>query len=232
MPPPGSGYPALTEDEKMLLARWVDLGCPINTGTGGDAPYGWFADELPPTLTISSPRPNKHVAPLTEIRVGVADAYTGVQSGSLSIKAGFVVNGTAAGAELVSQGSFINPGIFVIPLQTPILNLESTTLTVSVRDVQGNREQTTVRFWVKPPEISLFKCDGNELPQRRLTLHVRDDFPNPQHRVMATDDLNALLWTNLTLLGSVRQDDRWQFNVEIPQVFTTRCFLRVERVAP
>jgi hypothetical protein len=230
MPPPGSAHPPLSEDEKMLIARWVDLGCPINTGTGGpDADYGWFADELPPTLTISSPRPNKHVAPLTEIRIGVADAYTGVQNGSLSIKAGFSVNGAAAGTELVSQGSFVSPGIFVIPLQTPILNLESTTLTASVRDVEGNKEETTVRFWVRPAEISLHKCDATELAQRRLTLHVRDDFPAPQHRVVATDDLNALVWSSLSLLGTVKHDDRYEYTVEVPPQFAGRCFLRVER---
>ena len=229
MPPPGSGYPPLSEDEKMLIARWVDLGCPLNSGTGGDAPYGWFADELPPTLTISSPRPNKHIAPLTEIHIGVADAYTGVQNGSLSVKAGFTVNGAVAGTELAGQGSFISPGIFVIPLQTPILNQENSTITAIVRDVQGNKEERTVRFWVRPPEISLYKCDAAELPQRRLTLHVQDDLPNPQHRILATDDLNALIWTNVTLLGTVRQDDRYQYRVEIPAQFTGRCFLRVER---
>ncbi|MFN0127878.1 MAG: hypothetical protein ACKV19_14455, partial [Verrucomicrobiales bacterium] len=230
MPPPSSGYPPLREDEKMLIARWVDLGCPINTGSGGDEDYGWFADELPPTLTISSPRPNKHVAPLTEIRIGVADAYTGVQSGSLSVKAGFTVNGAAPGTELVNQGSFASAGIFVIPLQTPILNLEETTLTVSVRDTQGNKEQTTVRFWVKPAEFSLHRCDLTELPQRRLTLHVRDDSPNPRHRIVATGDLDAPIWSNVSLLGTVQHDDRYEYRVEVPPQFAGRWFLRAERV--
>ena len=31
-PPPGSGVPALSEDETMNFARWIDLGCPINVG--------------------------------------------------------------------------------------------------------------------------------------------------------------------------------------------------------
>jgi hypothetical protein len=46
MPPTNSSVPALTADEQMLFARWIDLGCPINTGTGDDANYGWFLDEL------------------------------------------------------------------------------------------------------------------------------------------------------------------------------------------
>jgi hypothetical protein len=229
MPPPNSGVPPLTEDEKMLFARWVDLGCPLNSGTGTDADYGWFTDELPPTLTVSSPVPNKHVAPLTEIRVGVADANSGIQSGSLSIKAGFTVNGAAPGTELVSQGSFVSPGIFVIPLQSPILTLDTTTLSVSVRDVQGNKSETTVRFRVRPPEISLYKCDATEIALRRLTLHVKDDFPDAPHRVTATEDLSSLVWTELNLIGTVRQDDLYQLKVEIPALFANRCFLRVER---
>ncbi len=32
MPPPDSDAPALSDAEKMNFARWVDLGCPINTG--------------------------------------------------------------------------------------------------------------------------------------------------------------------------------------------------------
>jgi hypothetical protein len=32
MPPPGSGVPPLSEDEKLLVARWIDLGCPVNYG--------------------------------------------------------------------------------------------------------------------------------------------------------------------------------------------------------
>ncbi len=36
MPPPGSGVPPLSDDEKMTFARWIDLGCPINFGDGGD----------------------------------------------------------------------------------------------------------------------------------------------------------------------------------------------------
>src|SRR5262249_32303120 len=50
-PPPGTA-PPLSEDEKMTIVRWIDLGCPIDEG-----PRGWFLDDLKPTLTMSSPRP-------------------------------------------------------------------------------------------------------------------------------------------------------------------------------
>src|SRR5439155_4424329 len=120
MPPTNSVVPVLSEDEKMIFARWVDLGCPINTGTGDDANYGWFLDELRPTITVSSPRPNRNDKPLTEIRVGVADAYSGVSNATFSVKADFPVNGAPPGTELKGQGSFVALGIFSIPLQMPI----------------------------------------------------------------------------------------------------------------
>jgi len=58
MPPPGSKVPPLTQDEKMTIARWVDLGCPIDLGWGNaNARFGWFLDDLRPVLTVSLPRP-------------------------------------------------------------------------------------------------------------------------------------------------------------------------------
>ena len=62
-----------------------------------DGALGWFADDNRPTLAVSEPRPNGRAEALTEIRVGVADAYSGVKAGSLSITASFAVNGQAPG---------------------------------------------------------------------------------------------------------------------------------------
>jgi hypothetical protein len=38
MPPPGSSVPPLSEDEKMTIARWIDLGCPIDTAQTDGSP--------------------------------------------------------------------------------------------------------------------------------------------------------------------------------------------------
>lgn len=232
MPPPDSGVPLLTEDEKMLFARWVDLGCPINTGTGGaDADYGWFSDENQPTLAVSSPGPNKNIAPLTEIRVGVADANSGIKSGSLSIRADFAINGAAPGTELVSQGSFVSPGIFVIPLQTPVTNLTVSHLSASVQDVEGNVTRADVRFHVGPAELKLRRLDSSQLSARRITLHVDDEFPNAIHSVMGTGNLALPLtqWQPVPVRSTVQQDDRYQIEVEVPEEFRSRFFLRVMR---
>ena len=36
----------------MLFARWIDLGAPIDYAHSS---YGWFLDDLRPTLTLSLP---------------------------------------------------------------------------------------------------------------------------------------------------------------------------------
>ena len=83
MPPPGSGVPPLTNDEKRLFARWIDLGAPIDVAeTRGNPGMGWFLDDLRPTLTISTPRPNENPEPVDRILFGMADANSGIDIGS------------------------------------------------------------------------------------------------------------------------------------------------------
>src|SRR5581483_7500208 len=84
MPPPGSGVQALSEDEKMTIARWIDLGAPI-TAQGDPTYKGYFADEIKPTVALSSPRAGANAAPLNVIRVGLFDAYSGINVSSLSV---------------------------------------------------------------------------------------------------------------------------------------------------
>ena len=97
MPPPGSPVVPLTADEKLMFVRWIDLGAPIDSG---NPRYGWFMDDLKPTLALSSPRARANAAPLAHIRFGLADADSGLDVASLSVSADFVVNGRAPGSEL------------------------------------------------------------------------------------------------------------------------------------
>ena len=138
MPPPGSGVPPLSDDEKMTLARWIDLGAPINWGDGGTTAYGWFLDDLRPSLNVSSPRPGANPAPLTTIRLGAADAHSGVDWTTLSITADFAVNGRPAGAQLADLAAPIDDGIYALALSPPVAALADGTLNVAVADRQGN----------------------------------------------------------------------------------------------
>jgi hypothetical protein len=231
MPPSGSGVPPLSEDEKMMFARWIDLGCPINTGTGDDANYGWFLDELRPTLSVSSPRPNCNFTPLTELRVGVADAYSGVSNATLSIKADFAVNGAAAGTELKGQGSFVAPGIFSIPLQTPLLNLTTQHVTATVADVQGNTNKVAVRFWVDA-SFRILSLDASALNSRRLTLRLGSPSGHTNYTVLCSENVTAPanVWIPAAIAGAADEPSQVRrLEVDLPLTITNRSFLRVRR---
>jgi hypothetical protein len=149
MPPPGSGVAPLTGDERLAIVRWIDLGCPIDySREDGNAGYGWFLDDLRPTLTVSLPRPNENSGPLMEIRIGVADAYSGIDVSSLSVTADVSIAGRGPGADLAKMGSFVGDGIFSIPLAKPVTQLDRGHLTVKVRDRRGNITTQVVRFSV------------------------------------------------------------------------------------
>jgi hypothetical protein len=146
MPPPGSGYPALTEAEKMTIARWIDLGCPIDLG-----PHGWFRDDQRPALTVSSPRPGVNDGPVTELRVGAADGYSGLAPGSLSIRADFPLAGRSAGSELVDLFSPVADGVWSYPLPAPLGPLVQRTITARVADGQGNVTEVALTFSTLAP---------------------------------------------------------------------------------
>ncbi|BCX03619.1 MAG: hypothetical protein KatS3mg053_1557 [Candidatus Roseilinea sp.] len=152
MPPPNSGVPPLSIDEKMTFARWVDLGCPINTGEGtSNAAFGWFLDDMRPTLEVSSPRPGMNWGPLAEIRIGIADAYTGIALNTLSITASVPINGRLAGAQLADLARPVGQGIYAITLQPPMSAVTSAHLYVQVADQQGNFTRVDRKFSVGQP---------------------------------------------------------------------------------
>jgi hypothetical protein len=142
MPPPGSAVPALTEDEKMLFARWIDLGCPIS-----DEPDdGWFMDDLRPTLTVASPRPGVNPDAIEVLRIGAYDYYSGIAPGSLSVVADLDVDGKPAGTELAPLFRETHPGVWELALGAPLATRDRKHLRVRVRDQQGNWTEVVRTF--------------------------------------------------------------------------------------
>ena len=136
MPPPNSGVPPLTEEEKMLFARWVDLGAPISQ-PGRDG-VDWFADESRPTLTVSSPRAGVNSTKVDEIRIGLHDYYTGLDMSSFSVITNLPVNGQPGGTELAGLFQQTEDHVWTLRLNTPMESVQNGELMVSVRDHQGN----------------------------------------------------------------------------------------------
>jgi len=145
MPPPGSPVAPLTADERLTFVRWIDLGCPVDTG---DPRYGWFLDDLKPTVALSAPRPHANASPLGEIRFGLADANSGIDLSTLHVSADFVVNGRAAGAELADLAQAAGEDIWTIALSPPLMDGWNQHVYVSVDDAQGNVTRVARAFFV------------------------------------------------------------------------------------
>jgi len=149
MPPPDSGVEPLTDAEKLTFVRWIDLGCPINLGEGTEnEDFGWFLDDLRPTLTVSSPRPGNNPGPLHVIRVGVADAYSGIRNGSLKVNMNIPIAGRVAGANLADLMTQVSDGVYETALSELFPPGVETVLHAEVADKQGNITQLDVEFTV------------------------------------------------------------------------------------
>ncbi|NNM28270.1 MAG: hypothetical protein HKO57_02015, partial [Akkermansiaceae bacterium] len=152
MPPPGSGYPPLSEDEKMMIARWIDLGAPVSFDLPGiGTRLGWFADELRPVITVSLPSAGRQPGPLTRIRIGLFDYYSGLDLSTLSVLASFHVNGNAPRAELAPL--FVQTGdhVWTLDLAVPVTKLPWSKVLVSVKDASGNLHTVERSFAIGGP---------------------------------------------------------------------------------
>ncbi len=171
MPPPASGVPALTPEQRLTIVRWIDLGCPINNGaSSGDGDFGWFMDDLRPTLELSLPRPGVNTSPVTGARLGLVDAASGIDVATLSVKASFAAAGRPAGAELGDLAAPIADRVWWIDFGGP-LSLppgQGAHVYASVKDEQGHIVRVDRRFALDqapcPPD-----CDSSG------TLNI-DDF--------------------------------------------------------
>jgi len=149
MPPPGSSVPGLTADEKMTFARWIDLGCPIDND-GGPNEWGWALDDLRPTVALSAPRSGMNPGPVDKIRVGLADANSGLDMGSFSVKADFPAAGRAPGAELADLAVATGDGVWTIPLGAPLPPGFDGEVAVEAADQQGNITRVRRSFQTVP----------------------------------------------------------------------------------
>jgi hypothetical protein len=113
MPPPGSGVPPLTENEKMMIARWIDLGAPSDHADPNMARYGWFSDELKPTLFTAAPRTVKRSdgKRFLHLHFSAHDHVSGIDWDRVSVKANFGVAGLAPGTDLGTLFFSKSPGV-------------------------------------------------------------------------------------------------------------------------
>jgi hypothetical protein len=145
--------PALTDEDRRTLVRWIDLGCPIdldpayNPSNPKSRSYGWMGDDQRPTLTLTYPSPGPN-PPLTRILIGMQDAYSGLDMASFRVVADFRLAGIAPGKNLAALFKPMEQGIWELSLDEPITSLTNGTLTVSVCDRQGNLSRIDRAFSV------------------------------------------------------------------------------------
>ena len=86
-------------------------------------------------------------APKTALTLGMAIEPTGLDPASFTVTADFSIDGVKPGEELASRFREKPDGVRELTLTTPIKRLERGTLTVAVKDRQGNvtRVERTIR---------------------------------------------------------------------------------------
>jgi hypothetical protein len=143
----------LSDDDRRTLARWIDLGCPIDLDYDPASPdergYGWMLDDNRPVLALTYPQRGEN-ASLGRIVIGMADYYTGIDEASLSVVADFEIDGIAAGENLASKFKTASKGVLEYSLSKPIEQLKRGKLLVSVRDKQGNTTRIERTLSVRP----------------------------------------------------------------------------------
>ena len=151
MPPPeavkSGKVKALTDEDRMTLVRWIDLGCPIDLSKDSARP-GWTLDDQRPTLTLTYPRAGSNDS-LPRIVVGMHDYNTGLDMKTFHVSADFAVNGLEAGKNLADQFREKSQGVWELVLDRPMASLPKGSLTVAVKDRQGNVSRIERAFSVK-----------------------------------------------------------------------------------
>jgi hypothetical protein len=133
--------PALTDEDRRTIVRWIDLGCPIDLDYDLKNPektgHGWLADDLRPTLTLTYPRAGANES-LSRVLVGMYDAHTGIDAESFTVTADFALDGARPGENLAPKFKPVAQGVWEWKLATPLAQIAHGTLTASVKDKQGN----------------------------------------------------------------------------------------------
>lgn len=147
MPPPAavaSGkVEPLTDEDRRIIVRWIDLGCPIDVdpqyqpGEGKTFSYGWMGDDQRPTLALTTPVDGSQKS-LDRILIGMADAYTGLDLTTFTVTADCEINGVAAGENLAPHFKALSGNRWELKLAQPFTAPGKHVLTVSIKDKQGN----------------------------------------------------------------------------------------------
>jgi hypothetical protein len=142
MPPPGS--PQLTDEEKRLIARWVDLGAPMDL----DRPKERYTeDDMLPVVAVAEPARGMNPQGTQRVVVGLFDGDTGIDMSTLSITLNQDLAGFPQGSDLSGSGSFnAATSVLTVNLPSPLPAGTGYLLTVSAQDNAGNARTEKISF--------------------------------------------------------------------------------------
>jgi hypothetical protein len=145
----------LSDEDRRTLVRWIEFGCPIDWDYDPAHPdrrgRGWMLDDQRPPLTLTSPAAGVNGERVRRLLVGMHDYETGLDMDSFSVVADSPVDGVAAGKNLAARFKPVTHGAWELRLEKPITALPSGSLTVSVKDRQGNTIRIEPSFSVTGP---------------------------------------------------------------------------------
>lgn len=152
LPSSAHPVPGMTSEEKLALARWIDLGAPIDLGS----PWGFLEDDLRPTLVV---RPSADA-----LEISAFDVESGVVPGSLTVTCNRALGSFAAGSNLAA-GRPVDPEGSVLRLLLPrrLSPGEGAVFTVTVRDAAGHTTRLVRSFGTSggAPGVALFDAAGS-----------------------------------------------------------------------
>lgn len=137
---------ALNDEDRRMIVRWIDLGCPIDldpkfAGVGG------ISDDQRPTLTLTYPNVGKNES-VDRILIGMHDYHAGIDPESFTVTADFAVDGVPAGQNLASKFKTLPENRWELRLTQPMAELPHGKLVVAVRDRVGNWSRVERSFSV------------------------------------------------------------------------------------
>ena len=150
----------LTWDEKATLARWVDLGAPIDTCSWpghpcGTPTWGWFEDDLRPTLSVSPTVSEARAGPVSSIAVAAYDMESGLKAGTLSLTFDVPVGGQPPGHDFAAGIDPANGETVQVGLPAAVdLSAIGATLTASIGDQAGHVTRLVRSFTAAGPSVA------------------------------------------------------------------------------
>ena len=158
---PDATHPALlTWDEKATLTRWVDLGAPIDMCSWpghpcGTPTWGWFEDDVRPTLWVAPTVAQARAGPLSAILVATYDLDSALAPGTLSVTFDVAIGGQPAGTNFAAGVNPANGATVSVPLPAAVdLAASGGTMTVSIGDAAGHGTRIVRTFSAAGPSVA------------------------------------------------------------------------------